>query len=261
MPELPDVEVLRRYLDATALHQPIARLQVASPGLLRGTTPQGLGQALHDAAFASSARHGKSLFALLDNGGCLVLHFGMSGALRYFRHAARPPPHTGCLLVFANDSRLAYVAPRKLGRIALADSVAGFVDARNLGPDALALDWEAFERLARLRRGAVKSWLMNQQVLAGIGNLYSDEILFQSGVHPRCPLTDLDRDRLRRLHHALHSVLHTAIDAGADPQRMPASFFLPHRRPDGHCPQCEAALEATGIAGRSAWFCPRCQAE
>jgi len=102
----------------------------------------------------------------------------MTGALRYFEHARDTPAYTQLSVEFDNGCRLAYVAPRKLGCIALADHPKRFVAEKALGPNALDLDLEAFRALARGRRGAVKSWLMNQHVMAGIGNAYADEILF-----------------------------------------------------------------------------------
>jgi formamidopyrimidine-DNA glycosylase len=258
MPELPDVEVCRRYLTATALHQRIAHTRVAAPALLAGTTPQGLGRVLKGRAFTDTARHGKYLFGILDRDHCLVLHFGMTGELQYFRHRTALPAHTQCLLRFAGGFDLAYVAPRKLGRIALADSPAAFVQDQGLGPDALTLTEAQFAELAS-RRAQIKCLLMDQRRIAGIGNLYSDEILFQARVHPRCRAADLDAAQLRGLHRAIGHVLQAAIAAHADAQHLPGDFLLPQRRPGGRCPRCDSTLQTVQAAGRSAWFCPRCQ--
>ena len=258
MPELPDVETWRRYLDATALHQEVDLVRVPAPRVLAGTTPQGLGHALKGRRIDETSRHGKYLFARLDTNGHLVLHFGMTGQLRYSRDGDSDCEATACIH-FSNGAQLDYIAPRKLGRIALSGSVNGFVAAHQLGPDALSIDAEQFADLVQGRHGAVKSWLMNQHIMAGIGNVYSDEILFQARIHPRHQVKALDSDRLRDLHEALHEVLEAAIEAGADPDRMPESFLLPHRRDGGHCPCCGADLDTTRVGGRTAWFCPRCQ--
>ncbi len=266
MPELPDVEVYRRYLNATALHQPIERTHVEDARLLVGTTPQGLGRALKGRSFESSCRHGKYLFAALDRGGWLVLHFGMTGRLAYFRNPEHEPDYTRCTVTFRNEFRLAYVARRKLGHITLADSPGSFVRERNLGPDALSLSARDLCHLASGRRGYAKSWLMDQHAMAGIGNVYSDEILFQAAIHPRCPVPDLDEQALERLHRALRHVLETAIEAKADPGRMPRHFLLPHRHTGGRCPHCgrlvthlQAAGRRPPATGRRAWYCPACQ--
>ncbi|HKL63450.1 MAG TPA: DNA-formamidopyrimidine glycosylase family protein [Woeseiaceae bacterium] len=260
MPELPDVEVYRRYIDATSLHSPVAGVEVPSPGVLRGTTPQGLGRALRGRPFEETRRHGKYLFVQLgDDGGYLVLHFGMTGELAYAVDAGPPPEYTACRFRFDHGGSLAYVAPRKLGRVSVTGSSSGFIEEHELGPDALSLSKEPFRRLAEGRRGSVKSFLMNQEVMAGIGNVYSDEILFQAGLHPRHAVNDLDSAALGALWRAMRKVLRQAIAAGAEPREMPESFLLPRRHEDGRCPRCGTGLRHVTVSGRSAWFCPDCQ--
>lgn len=260
MPELPDVEVFRQYLNATALHQRIDHVHTESPSLLQGSTPQSLGRSLNGARFEATRRHGKFLFIDLTDKGWLVLHFGMTGKLKYYRDQQAPPDYTQLLITFHNRYHLAYIAPRKLGRITLTDSVENFIHDQELGPDALDLTTEDLLERAEGRRGSMKSWLMNQSILAGVGNIYSDEILFQAGVHPRQPVKAMSREALQDLHAALRRVLKSAIKAGAEPDRMPADFLLPHRKEGGHCPKCEAELKQLKISGRSAWYCPACQA-
>lgn len=259
MPELPDVEQFRRYFNATALHQHIARVHVQGPSLLVATSPQGLGRALHKKTFQSAARHGKYLFAELNDSKWLVLHFGMSGHLEYAQRDGGAPEYTQFSVDFDNGYQLDYVAPRKLGRIALADSPGDWVAQQQLGPDALAIGEEQFVRLASERHSEVKPWLMDQHNIAGIGNYYSDEILYQSGIHPKHKLADLDESDFKMLYRALHSVLETAIEKKADPEKLPRSFLLPQRRKGGHCPACDTKLETTKVGGRTAWYCPHCQ--
>lgn len=258
MPELPDVEQFRRYFNATALHQRIRRIHVPAPSLLVDTSPQGLGHALKGRTFVAAERHGKYLFAKLDSGKWLVLHFGMSGALHYSKAGTRPK-YTQLPIEFENGFELYYTAPRKLGRIALTESPRQWIDDRNLGQDALAIGEKAFVERAAQRRGSIKSWLMDQHSLAGIGNIYSDEILFQCRLHPQTPVGDLDDADIRGLYRALRRVLATAIERRAEPERLPDSYLLPHRHDGGRCPRCDTALEHTDTAGRTAWFCPRCQ--
>jgi formamidopyrimidine-DNA glycosylase len=259
MPELPDVETSKRYLDATALHQTIERVHVEAPGLLGDLSPQGLGRMLTHHRFERTQRHGKYVFVQLETGRWLVLHFGMSGRLAYYKCEQKGAPPAQLCIDFDNGYHLAYIAPRKLGHIALTDDTGDFIAAHDLGPDALALDFEHFRKRATGRRGAVKSWLMNQQVLAGIGNIYADEILFQAGIHPQCQLTELGRDELERLFKSLREVLGEAIAAQADPARLPASFLLPQRHKGGCCPACGASLETVAVSGRTAYYCSTCQ--
>lgn len=260
MPELPDVEVYRRYIDSTSLHSPVTGVEVPSPGVLRGTTPQGLGRALKGLPFEETRRHGKYLFVQLgDEDGYLVLHFGMTGEPAYRRNGGPSPDHTACLFRFEDGGSLAYVSPRKLGRVSVTGSLSGFIREHELGPDALSLSQAQFRRLAEGRRGSVKSFLMNQEVIAGIGNVYSDEILFQAGIHPRSAVKDLDAADLDALRRAMRKVLRQAIAAGAEPREMPDSFLLPRRHEEGHCPRCGAPLRHVTVSGRTAWFCPDCQ--
>lgn len=260
MPELPDAEVYRRYIDATSLHSPVTGVEVPSPAVLRGTTPQGLGRALKGRPFEETRRHGKYLFIQLgDDCRYLVLHFGMTGEPAYAAGGGPAPEYTACRFRFDDGGSLAYVAPRKLGRVSVTGSLSGFIEEHELGPDALSLSQEQFRRLAEGRRGSLKSFLMNQGVMAGIGNVYSDEILFQAGIHPRRAVSDLDGAGLDALRRAMRKVLRKAIDAGAEPQEMPDSFLLPRRHEDGRCPRCGTRLRHAMVSGRKAWFCPECQ--
>lgn len=131
--------------------------------------------------------------------------------------------------------------------------------ARTLGPDALTLGYADFRALAKGRRGSAKSWLMDQSILAGIGNIYSDEILFQAGIHPKRAVTDLDERVLEALHKALRRVLRLAIDAHAEPDHLPPGYLLPQRKAHGRCPRCGGSLAQLKAAGRTAYYCPQRQ--
>jgi formamidopyrimidine-DNA glycosylase len=259
MPELPDVETYKRYLDDRALHQRITHVDVTSSRLLAGASPRELGHALVRHRLEETQRHGKHLFARIGNGRWLMLHFGMTGSLSYYEGDADPPQYTRVLIDFERGHHLAYVEPRKLGRIALADSPRGFVEAHRLGPDALALDFASFRELASRSRGAIKSWLMDQHAIAGIGNVYADEILLQAGIHPRRNPNALDQREIKRLFQHLGKVLKKAIAVHADPARMPKSFLLPHRRRGAQCPHCGARIETIALGGRTTYYCPKCQ--
>jgi len=259
MPELPDVETFRQYLDATALHRRIERVHVGEPTVLEATSPQALGRRLNHRRFESTSRRGKYLFAELSDGGALVLHFGMTGYLSYAKAPGPAPDYTVMAIEFEDASRLFYVAPRKLGHIALTDATDEFIDRHGLGPDALDLDLEGFRRLVRAHHSAAKSFLMNQNTLAGIGSVYADEILFQAGIHPAQRIDRLTDEAVAEMHRQLRRVLAAAIEAGADPRAMPEWFLLPHRAGDQRCPRCASPLEQRRINGRTTYFCPRCQ--
>ncbi len=259
MPELPEVETYRRRLARAALQRPIADLQLDAPRLLRRLDVDALRAALLDHPLVAARRHGKYLFLASAAGPWLTLHFGLSGEPRILPADTPPPRHTHLLLRFQDGGALAYVDPRKLGEIDLAPDPDTFVRAHRLGPDALTVTWPQFQRQAQRGRGMIKTWLMDQHHIAGIGNLYSDELLYQARLHPRHPLPQLPETDLRRLHGQLAPTLHAAIDAEADPTRLPPHFLLPHRHREGRCPRCRTPLARLKIGGRSSWHCPRCQ--
>lgn len=258
MPELPDVETFRRYLDATALHQSLADVRVRNPRPLAGVSVRRFRHALRGACFDATDRHGKYLFVHTDAGPWLVLHFGMTGYLEYERDR-RPGVHDRVLFDLDNGYTLAYVCQRLLGKVTLAPSVAQFADANDLGPDALRVCRDAFLTRVTGSRATVKSCLMNQSLIAGIGNIYSDEILFQSHLVPTHKSDALDEKESRRLYRQMRRVLTMAADRQADPTRLPSSWLLPHRDRSEPCPRCGGDVRKAKVAGRSAYWCPRCQ--
>jgi len=259
MPELPDVENFKRYVDATALYHDIAETAVTAPEMLNNIDLRKLQQGLKGHHFEKTRRHGKLLFIELDDGHTLVLHFGMTGEIRYYKHEDATPRYTRLRLDFDNGYHLAYTSRRKLGEIALIEDVDRFIHDQQLGPDAAAIDFEDFKGQARDRRGTVKGWLMDQQALAGIGNVYSDEILFQAHLHPKTRVAELSDDGLQRLYDTMTQVLETTVAAHADPEQMPADFLLPHRDEGAACPRCNGRVARISVSGRSAYYCPRCQ--
>lgn len=259
MPELPDVEVYKRYVDSTSLKQKVTRVQALAPKLLDGMSPQTLGRHLKGAAFTQTRRHGKYLFIRAGRAGWLILHFGMTGRIEYGHWNEQGPKYAGLRVQFDNGADMAYIAPRKLGRIAWTRDPDTFVHEKGLGPDVAALTLNQFRSLAARRQGTVKAWLMDQAAMAGLGNVYSDEVLFRAGIHPKATVQKLDRRAIERLHRAIAHVLRQAIKAQADPERMPKSFLLPHRKPGAKCPRCGGTVERITAAGRSAYYCPGCQ--
>jgi formamidopyrimidine-DNA glycosylase len=259
MPELPDVETFKRYMDSTSLHQAIERVQVKSRKILGNVSARKLQADLRGHEFESSRRHGKYLLVHVDDKAWLTIHFGMTGRLKYFRDAQEEPAHARLIIRFDNGFHLAYDCQRQLGKVDLAKDAESFIQEKKLGPDALDLNVNAFiERLGRAR-GSIKAALMNQKIIAGIGNIYSDEILFQAGVHPKTKVGDVGEDTLKRMFRAMKRVLKITIDRQADPERLPDSYLIPHRGRDKSCPHCSNDLERMKISGRTAYYCPKCQ--
>lgn len=260
MPELPDVEVFKGYLDATALHQEIEKVQVHDARVLSDLTQQALQKRLVGRELEKTRRHGKHLFVKAGDKGWLRLHFGMTGFLRYFKRADKEPGHVAMTIAFANGFRLVFDNHRRLGQVGWIESPQMFVREEGLGPDALNdLNGDRFREVMSDRRGYVKSALMNQQIIAGIGNVYSDEILFQARIAPRTRVEKMDANRLGRLFEALQAVLRTAIRSKADPEKFPRGFLIVHRGEQGRCPRCGGRIEEVAVAGRNGYACSNCQ--
>ena len=262
MPELPEVEGFRKYLDSTSLHQQIAKVEVLSEDTLAGISGQLLTSALEGRQFRSTMRHGKYAFAQLDgNAGWLAFHFGMTGYLSYFQEESEVPSYTRLLLHLANGFHLAYVCMRKLGRVRLIEDAETFTKAQRLGPDALdsGFDFDAFKSTIGRTKSPLKSALMNQKLVAGVGNIYSDEALFRARIHPRTTAEQLSDRKLRELFVATKEVLQKAIDCKATPGQIGDSYVLPRGQRDGVCPRCGVSIKHQKFSGRTAYFCPRCQ--
>ena len=155
--------------------------------------------------------------------------------------------------------------PAMLGRVGLTGDADAFILAEELGPYALdpAFDLETFTRAIHGRRRDTKSVLMDQALIAGIGNIYADEILFQARLHPKTPAASLDEGQRAELFRQIKAVLGTAIERGAGAEqlleRLPDHYLLPHRDKVGKCPRCGTSIATLKSGGRTSYFCPRCQ--
>ncbi|MCF8111378.1 MAG: hypothetical protein K9J85_07800 [Desulfobacteraceae bacterium] len=261
MPELPDVEVFCRHFIKTSLDQKIDNVD-AEASVLEGVSEKELKTSLQGRGFSSAQRHGKYMFAGTSvSGPRLAIHFGMTGYLQYLEPGNRKPPHTRMLVSFSNGCGLAFDCRRKLGRIRLIQEIREFLLEKDLGPDALdpGLGKKEFQKRLSQSRGYIKSVLMNQSVIAGIGNIYSDEILYQARIHPKHKTGDLSKSELEAVYDAMQRVLSTAIKAGADPGKMPSDFLIPNRDPKASCPVCGQKIEKIPVSGRKGYFCPGCQ--
>jgi formamidopyrimidine-DNA glycosylase len=262
MPELPDVEVLKRYLDSTSLHQKIEDVQVESETVLKEVSPRKLRTELVNQEFESTERHGKFMFVELQNGHWMVLHFGMTGDLKYYKKEEKRPEYGLVEFKFNNGYQLDYIMTRKLGEVRIIEDVSEFVDKRELGPDVMAKDFtfDKFKQILTNRRGMIKSTLMNQNIMAGIGNVYSDEILFQAGIHPKTPVDRLNEDELKEIYKEMYKVLETAIDYQAIPDDFPVSFITKLRgEEEAKCPKCGGEIKRIDVSGRTAYYCSNCQ--
>jgi formamidopyrimidine-DNA glycosylase len=216
---------------------------------------------LNNRAFIGAQRRGKALAAVTDdNERAAVFAFGMTGFLAYRKSHREPENGTGVRFHFAGDAHLDFVVKRKLGRLRIADSFDRFIEDHDIGPDALDIDTATFKDRLHGRTGLIKPTLMNQSVIAGIGNLYADEILFKSSIRPDRPANKLSDAELDALSRNTRLVLRTAIRNNASPRRMPRTWILPVREDNApRCPACRRKLLSRTVSGRRAVFCPRCQ--
>lgn len=255
MPELPDVEGFRRFLSEHATGARVERVSAPAADVVRNTTPQALGRALRGRRFDEPSRHGKWLFAPLEDGPTLVWHFGMTGSPQWVRPDEDLHPHDRVALT-CDRGQLRLRMMRKLGGLWLArDAGERRAVTGPLGPDAWGVDGETFRQVLS-GRGSVKSAFMNQERLAGAGNLVADEVCWRAHVHPGRSLSALDDPTRDRLHAVLQEVLDAAVPTGRVP---PREDWLTGARDaeEPACPRCGAPLERGRIAGRATWWCPR----
>ena len=257
MPELPDVEGFRRTLERHAAGRSVRGVQVADRALLRNSTPQALGRAIGGRRLRRSERHGKWIVAPVGDVS-LLFHFGMTGLFDWAEPGVERHRHDRLVLAFSGGE-LRYRNMRRFGGVwVVRDEGERRSVTGPLGPDANAVRRDDLERLIAERRGGVKAALMDQRLIAGLGNLLVDEILWRARVHPRADLRRLSRAKRDALYEALRQTLRTSIRRGRVP---PARGWLTGVRdePGARCPRCGAGLRKATVAGRTACWCPRCQ--
>jgi formamidopyrimidine-DNA glycosylase len=256
VPELPDVEGFRRVL-AEHTGEPITAVRVRDPGVLRGTTARTLNDALRGRRFEEPRRRGKWLIAPVG-GPVLILHFGMTGSLSW--HSPDDPPHPYDRVIWSlADGELRFHEMRKLHGIRLAhDQQEAERMIGDVGPDALDVSRERFDEQLSGRRGYLKPALIDQSVLAGLGNLLADEICWQARISPLRPVPDLSDTDLAALYRTMRRVLRDSVRV----ERVPGwDTWLTGARDeqDGPCPRCGTTLSRRRVGGRTTVWCRACQ--
>ena len=290
MPELPEVEVTRRLLEPGMLGRTIESVETSADSYFFVTPPRRLRRRLPGLAVRDLARQGKYLIASLSDGSRLVLHLGMSGQLfltgtsglslmkRTVPGAIGPDrqpgflgdAHTHLRLSFTDgEPRLLFRDVRKFGKVLLLDPGSSSDRLERLGVDALSASGEDLFRASRKRRVTVKALLLDQAVLAGVGNIYADEALFLSRVKPTLRALRLTRARCQRIVEAVQAVMQRSIDTGG---ASISDFYAPdgqqgayqrerrvYAREGEPCPDCGAPIRKLVVAQRGTHYCPRCQ--
>jgi formamidopyrimidine-DNA glycosylase len=261
MPELPDVESLARMLRRRIVGRRIDRISVLDPSVVRSPHSSTMVRRLRGRAIEGVGRRGKYLLVCLDGGAILVGHLRMTGDFAVVPSGKPMHPHTRLVLgLDGNDLR--FVDQRRFGHVDLvpARALGGFAPLRRLGAEPLdpAFTLARFRHLLGGRRGALKGLLLRQDLIAGIGNLYADEILFQARLLPRRPVGSLGPAELRRLHRAIRGVLRRGVAALSRRRRVEGDLFGVRAR-GGACPRCGRPLRTATVGGRTTYFCVRCQ--
>lgn len=293
MPELPEVETVRRDIAARYVGDELLGLDVTGTRTVRRHGPNALA-ALAGRQLTGARRHGKYLVLDWEGGECLIVHLRMSGQLLVADQSAPDPPHTHAVLKFRRQGRLLFVDPRTFGELFLPSQLANGhptgartgtgAPARaqawpgrdllpagmvHLGPDALDVTAHHLSAASAGRRLAVKALLADQVALAGIGNIYSDEICWHARISPVTSSGSLAPAQVRRLVLAAKNVLGAAIEARGstlgdeqycDIYGRPGAYQLQHMAyGQASCRRCAGAIVRLRAGPRLAYCCPRCQ--
>lgn len=295
MPELPEVETVRRGLQKNVVGRTITRVEVGRERTVRRTSREALIDGLTGVKITSANRRGKYIICDLDSGQKLMMHLRMSGRLIIAKAGAQRPPHAHVVLHLANvnsaivnsastngandlaTSELWFVDPRTFGEVVVFDPdliKTQMPDLANLGVDPLTDEFspEILRELFKNRRGNLKALLLNQHFVAGIGNIYADEILHLAKLRPDRMPGRLPKSALERLHRAIVDVLNKAVQSGGstlkdtqyvDLDGQTGSFQDEHRvygRAGLRCLTCaKGRILMTTVAGRTTCYCSACQ--
>ena len=259
MPELPDVEVFRKYAEKHAMNKKITDVEYKDPMQILESSKRKITRNVKGKKFTDSARLGKHMFLKSGENNWLAMHFGMTGDLKYFNTGDDEPDFAKVIFKFGNDHGLAVISKRKLGALEITGDPDEYRKENDIGIDALDCSFEEFKTALKGKRGGIKNVLMDQGRMAGIGNIYSDEILFQEKLHPKFKFEKLNEKGLKSLYNTIKRVMKTAIRHDAVPSDLPDSYLLPHRKKGESCPKCEGEVKRIKINGRGCFVCPKCQ--
>ncbi len=275
MPELPEVETVRRDLEALVVGATVTDVVATGARTVRRTSAEALRAGALGRRLVAAKRRGKYLLVTLDDGRWLLVHLRMSGQLLVADAPTVPlAPHTHVRFTLDDGRELRFVDPRTFGEVAVVDPDRLAVEAPDLealGPEPLELDVIGLAGVLKPRRRQLKALLTDQRVIAGIGNIYADEIAHRAGVRHTRPGSSLTRGELGRLHAAIHTILPAAIAARgstlSDAQYVDlgglGGGYQEHHavydREGEPCLGCGRPVLRIAWAGRSTFFCRRCQ--
>lgn len=278
--ELPEVEVMRRDLEKDVVGRKVAEAEVRpSKNAMRVIRRHGKRKEFTDRLvgrkFTKAERRGKYILLNMDNGDVLVTHFGMSGQFLRGTKRVPLPPHTHVVVTFQQGGDLRFVDPRTFGEmfVTAADELGKVRELQHIAIDPLdhVFTWQAFGAALAQREAKMKQLMMDQKVVSGLGNIYSDEVLFAAGLRYDRMSDSLSSQEVRRLYRAMQEVLQESIrfrgttledEAYVDLFGKPGEFqneLKVYGRAGLPCRRCRTPIEVVKIGGRSAYFCPQCQ--
>jgi formamidopyrimidine-DNA glycosylase len=278
VPELPEVETIRRDLDKEIVGKKIKEVEATGLRTIRRhKNKKDFVAKLEGRKVTGVLRRGKNLLVKLDGGDALVIHLGMSGQLLRAKGPKEPlAKHTHVVITFTQGGQLRYVDPRTFGELFVTslDGIEEVVpELAHLGFDPLddVMSWNAFGAKLQARKAKLKALLMDQKVIAGIGNMYADEILWAAGLRPERTSESLSSQEVRRLYRSMVETLQEAIkhrgSSLADEQYRDlfgevGGYQGEHKVYDLEgkpCRRCRTPIERVKATGRSTFFCPQCQ--
>jgi formamidopyrimidine-DNA glycosylase len=278
--ELPEVEVVRRDLEKDVVGRKVTEAEVRpSKNAMRVIRRHGKRREFTDRLvgrkFTKAERRGKYVLLHLDNGDVLVVHFGMSGQFVRGNKRVPLPPHTHVVITFQQGGDLRFIDPRTFGEmfVTAADELGKVKELQHIAIDPLdhVFTWNAFGGALAERASKMKQLLMDQKFISGLGNIYSDEVLFAAGLRYDRLSDSLSSQEVRRLYRAMQEVLQDAIrfrgttlddEAYLDLFGKPGDFqneLKVYGRTGLPCRRCRTPIQAVKISGRNAYFCPQCQ--
>jgi len=272
MPELPEVETIKRDLEEKIKGKKVEKVVVVNDKCIKMPASGEFISGIEGRLFQQIKRRGKYLIIELDSGDNLVIHLKLTGRLIYSLKEKKLD-YSKIIFIFYDSTQLTFTDMRGFGNVWLLPDkeFERIPSLKNLGPEPLEEEFtvDKFKELLKEKRTDIKSLLMNQEFIAGIGNIYSQEALFLSGIHPKRKALSLHYEEIGRLYNNLRSVLNEAIsyrgssvDAYVDLQGEKGKY-KPHLRVYGregkNCLICGAIIQKINIKGRGTRFCPRCQ--
>jgi formamidopyrimidine-DNA glycosylase len=273
MPELPEVETLRRALAPLLVGRRFEQVEIGDPRLTAPREPGRVARELRGERVSALGRRGKYLLVCFESGRCLVIHLRMSGSLRHWAGGDLPDdPYRRAGVSLDDGSTLGYRDVRRFGTWLLLEpgELPAYLEPR-LGPEPLAPGFRPRDLGARLagRRAPVKAAILDQRTLAGVGNIYADEALWRARLHPLRESGSLDAGEVRALHHGIRRALEHGLSRQGStlrdyalpdgrPGRMQQEFKV-YGRTGEPCARCGTPIERIRVAGRGSWYCPHCQ--